>query len=157
MKALPTIDFLIWVRSSWTYQKLTPDEVERLNEVITQTTMSIKYRRANYSDRASLLDNTYKAFLADCGYTGGPHWRSRYRIMSYTAEVKDPCPGCTLGADPEIVAEFDDLKKAKNAFQKMKTVIEGTMVREYWLYEVAVNGDLSSLDSSDWNTEDAIE
>lgn len=74
----------------------------------------------------------------------------KYIIMSYTAEAKDPRPGCTLEADPETVAEFDDLEGAKNTLREMRPEVTGSTVREYWLYEVAGNGDLSSLDCSEW-------
>lgn len=50
----------------------------------------------------------------------------------------------------EAVAELDDLEGAKNALREMRTEVTGSTVREYWLYEVAGNGDLSSLDCSEW-------
>ena len=80
----------------------------------------------------------------------------KYNIISYTAEITDKAdlsPGCTIGSRPEVIAKYRNFDKAKAHIRQLRSTItpagEGFIVREYFLYEVSRNGDLSSMDCSD--------
>lgn len=80
----------------------------------------------------------------------------KYKIISYTVQLRhesEISPGCTIGHDPEVIAEFGTVEEGKAMIRKLKSSVEavegGYKVQEYFLYEEHLDGDLSSMDSSD--------
>ena len=67
------IDFMQSIKQSWTYQKLTDEEKERLNKLLKHNRI-IENARGNYYQRFQYLDAIYYSFLIGIGYNG-LYWR----------------------------------------------------------------------------------
>lgn len=69
-------DYMEMIRSSWTYGKLTPAEVNQLENLMSQLN---DYNRitGSYNTRWDQLECIYEAYLTGAGYDG-PFWRSRW-------------------------------------------------------------------------------
>lgn len=71
----------------------------------------------------------------------------KYVLLRHTVENPDEIrPGCALDGEAEQVAEYADLNAAKAALRQLRSSVT---VTEYFLYKVASNGDLSSMDCTD--------
>lgn len=66
-------DFMLLVRKSWTYAKLTAAETERLLHAIDFA--KDHCTSGTYYQRWDTFNAVYVAFLAGLGYTNQLHWR----------------------------------------------------------------------------------
>lgn len=66
-------DFYNMILNSWTYNKLTKEEINKFDELMehTRTQDALK---GTYNQRWEILQAIYGAFLYGCGYNG-PRWR----------------------------------------------------------------------------------
>ena len=66
------MDFRTMIRLSWTYGKLTDEEIDRLIDAFQLIELNLK---GSYKARFNLLHMAYHSFLCGVGYDG-PNWRS---------------------------------------------------------------------------------
>lgn len=68
-------DFYNMILNSWTYNKLTKEEIDKFDELMehTRTQDALK---GTYNQRWEILQAIYGAFLYGCGYNG-PEWREK--------------------------------------------------------------------------------
>lgn len=64
-------DFCNAIQKSWTWENLTPEELERFAK---QFSLYSKYVQGNYEQRYAAFHLAYATFLAGCGYDGF-NWR----------------------------------------------------------------------------------
>lgn len=69
------VDFYDMIRKSWTYQKLTEKEQNKITYIIfdKRTSEDIK---GTYKQRWGALDALYYAFLMALDYDNNPDWRA---------------------------------------------------------------------------------
>jgi hypothetical protein len=61
-------DFLKMIITSWTYDKMTKSEKDRLNEMLTPSRVS-DILKGTYQARWEILNGLYYAYLMGLGYT----------------------------------------------------------------------------------------
>ena len=68
-------DYLAMIEQSWTWSKLTEEEKEYFENFLASHPMVEHGVRGNYSQRWTILDAIYHAFLLGCGYRNRVDWR----------------------------------------------------------------------------------
>ena len=68
-------DYLAMIKQSWTWSKLTEEEKECFENFLASHPMVESGVRGNYSQRWTVLDAIYHAFLLGCGYRNQVDWR----------------------------------------------------------------------------------
>ena len=68
-------DYLAMIKQSWTWSKLTEEEKEYFETFLASHPNVESGVRGNYSQRWTILDAIYHAFLLGCGYRNQVDWR----------------------------------------------------------------------------------
>ena len=68
-------DFILMIKESWTYARLTEEEKEKLLQILLDDVRIEKALKGAYNQRWAVLQAIYSTFLTAIGYNGF-EWRS---------------------------------------------------------------------------------
>lgn len=67
-------DFILMIKHSWTYEKLTEEEKEKLEKILLDDVRTEEALKGTYNQRWAILQAIYSTFLTAIGYDGF-NWR----------------------------------------------------------------------------------
>ena len=67
-------DYLEMIKNSWTYARMTKEEKEKIQEILTNGRIKEDIK-GTYKQKYRALNAVYHAFLIGIGYNNEPDWR----------------------------------------------------------------------------------